>query len=136
MPFRENQGRVTVAVDGISLGVVEDRTGGGQDSQETTYQMGGMGPRISLGGNVQVDNVVVRMLYNSERMARIKWLLGRAGKGTMVVTDQPLDDNGAAFGEPLVWTCLLKRVTPPERTADSTAGARLELEGTVNGQIT
>ena len=135
MPYRENQGRVTVAVDGVSLGVVEDRTGGGQDSQETTYQMGGMGPRISLGGNVQVDNVVVRKLYDSAMMAQIKWLLGRVGKGTMVVTDQPLDDNGAAFGEPLVWTCRLKRVTPPERTADSTAGGRVELEGTVNGQI-
>jgi hypothetical protein len=136
VPYRENQGRVTVSVDGVSLGVSEDRTGGGQDSTETTYQMGGMGPRISLGGNPQVDNVVVRMLYDSSRMAQIKWLLGRVGKGTMVIVDQPLDDNGAAFGEPLVWTCRLKRVTPPERTADSTAGARLELEGTVNGTIT
>jgi hypothetical protein len=136
VPYRENQGRVTVTVDGISLGVVEDRTGGGQDSSETTYQMGGMGPRISLGGNPQVDNVVVRMLYDATRMSLVKLLLGKVGKGTMVVTDQPLDDNGAAFGEPLVWTCRLKRVTPPERTADSTAGARLELEGTVNGTIT
>jgi hypothetical protein len=90
VPYRENQGRVTVTVDGVSLGVSEDRTGGGQDSTETTYQMGGMGPRISLGGNPQVDNVVVRMLYDSTRMALIKWLLGRVGKGTMVIVDRRL----------------------------------------------
>jgi hypothetical protein len=132
---RQNQARVTVVVDGISLGLFEDRTGGDADSADTQYPLGGMGPRISLGGRQEVANVVVKCLYDTERQSRIKWLVGRAGKGQMVVTEQPLDNEEQAFGEPLVWSGTLKRVQPPERQADSDAAAQLELEMSVSGQI-
>jgi hypothetical protein len=68
--MRQQQARITVTLDGVSLGVFEDRTGGDTDSTETVYQLGGMGPRISLGGSVQVGNVVVRGLFDVEMQAR------------------------------------------------------------------
>lgn len=135
MPSRVNQARITVVVDGVSLGVFEKRTGGEADSSSTQYKLGGMGPRISLGGSPEVPNVIVAGLYNVDRQSRIKTLLGRAGKAGMSVTEQPLDDDGAAFGEPLVWSGTMKRVMPPERDANSDDAAVLEIEMEVSGQI-
>lgn len=132
---RQNQARVTVAVDGVVLGVWEDREGGDTDSSDTTYRLGGMGPRISLGGSVAVDNVIARCLFDDDRRSRAKWLLGRVGKGRFVLTEQPLDVEGAADGEPFVWRGTLKRVALPERGADSDDAAQLEVEATISGPV-
>jgi len=132
---RENQALVTVTVDGVSLGTFEEREGGDTDSNETTYPLGGMGPTISLGGTQSVDNVTVRVLYTDAIRARRKWLRGRAGKGSIVVTEQPLNTDGVADGEPDVWRGTLKRVKTPNRAADSNNAAQLELEMTVSGGV-
>jgi hypothetical protein len=95
-----------------------------------------MGPRISLGGNVMVGNVTVHRLYDADAQSRVKWLLGRVGKGRAVVTEQGLDVDGNATGDPLVWSGTLKRVTTPERSAeDSSTAATIELEISVSGQV-
>jgi hypothetical protein len=138
---RQNQALVTVSVtdaDGslVKLGTFEDREGGDTDSQETTYRLGGMGPRISLGGNQQVSNVTVRRLFDDDARARAKWLLGRVGKATMIVKETPLDANGSAQETTFTWTCTLKRVGLPQRGADSDNAAQIELEGTVTGPVT
>jgi hypothetical protein len=138
---RQNQALITVSVtdaDGslVSLGVFEDREGGETDSQETTYRLGGMGPRISLGGNQNVGNVTVRALYDDARRARAKWLRGRAGKARMIVKEVDLDADGNALDTGHTWTLTLKRVTTPPRSADSDSAAQIELEGTANGPVT
>lgn len=132
---RQNQARVTATLDGVSLGVFETREGGETDSQETTYRLGGMGPRISLGGNVEVGNVTVRRLFDLQAQAQAKWILGRVGRGTMVVTEQPLNGDAVAEGEPFVWSGVLKRCALPERDADADDAGQIELEMTVSGQV-
>lgn len=132
---RQDQALITVTVDGVALGTFETRTGGDTDSNETTYRLGGMGPRVALGGNVMVGNVTVARLYDTDAQSRAKWLLGRAGKGKMVVTEQALDLDGNSTGDPLVWSGVLKRVQTPERNADSDNAATLELEMSVSGRV-
>jgi hypothetical protein len=95
-----------------------------------------MGPRISLGGSVNVGNVTVGRLYVLDRDHVIMpWLLGRAGKGTMVISKQPLDVDGNAYGKSLTYRGKLKQVTPPEVDSNSSDAALLELEMTPDGAV-
>jgi hypothetical protein len=137
---RANQVRVTATLtdaagNRVPLGIFEEREGGDTDSQETVYPLGGMGPRISLGGNVEVGNVTIRRLFDAAAQAQRKFIDGRVGKGTLTITEQPLDADGNNYGEPDVWTCTLKRFARPERAADSDDAAQVELEGTVVGRV-
>lgn len=132
-PVRENTKLVTVTVDNVNLGVFEYRDGGDVDSAETTYQMGGGGPRRAFGGPPAPTNVTVRGLYDDARRAQIKFLYSRAGRGRMVVTDNNMDAENNVFGDPTVWVCVLKRVKEPTYDSSSTNMGQLELEGTVDG---
>ncbi len=135
MPSRQQQARLTLAVDGVTLGVWDDMTGGDTDSNSLQYFLGGMGPRISLGGSQQVANVVLMKLQDVDVMSRAKWLTSRVGRGKAVVTQQALDDEGAALGEPFVWQGVLKRAKPADRNAQSNTAALFEVEVEVNGQM-
>lgn len=135
MSYRQSEARITVKIDGVDLGIFEDRTGGEGDSAETRYALGGMGGEISLGGRQTLTNVVLTCLYDTARQARLHWLYGRCGKGRVVITEQPLDDEENVSGDPIVWTGTLKRVKPPDRSAGSDAAATLELEVTTTGDI-
>lgn len=133
--LRQQQGRLTLTLDGVSLGVWDDRTGGDTDSNSTQYFLGGMGPRISLGGQQQVNNVIVQVLFTDTIQALAKWIISRAGKGKLTVSEQPLDDEGNALGDPFVWTGRLKRAKSPERGANNNNAALMEVELEVTGPM-
>jgi len=135
--MRKDQHRVTVIVDGVKLGVFDVLTGGETDSDELKYRPGGMGPVESLGGVVTVGQLIVSRLYKLQRdHLRIHWLLGRVGKGQVVVNKAVLDPDGNAFGKPLVTKGVLKRVTPPEVDSNATGDAAIiELEITPEGVV-
>lgn len=133
--LRQQQARLTLTLDGVSLGVWDDRTGGDTDSNSTQYFLGGMGPRISLGGQQQVNNVIVQVLFTDAIQARSKWIVSRVGKGKLTVSEQPLDDDGNALGEPNVWTGRLKRAKVPERGANNNNAAQFEVELEVDGAM-
>lgn len=133
---RVDQYDVTVAVDGRQLGTFGKLTGGEVDSEETTVKPGGMAPRVSLGGSVNVGNVTVSILYDLQAVhSIIHWLISRAGKGTMVVKKTPLDVDGNAAGRPLTYTGKLKQVNPPEVDSEASDAAWLELEMTPAGTV-
>jgi hypothetical protein len=136
--MRKDQHRVTVVVDGKKLGVFDVLTGGETDSDELKYKPGGMAPAISLGGTVTVGQLIVSRIYKLQRdHLQIHWLLGRVGKGDVVVNKAVLDPDGNAFGKPLVTKGVLKRVTPPEVDSNATGDAAiLELEITPEGVVT
>jgi hypothetical protein len=139
---RKDQYDTRVSVDGQDLGTFDTLTGGESDTTELTYKPGGMAPQVSLGGLVTIGQVVLGRLYVLDRDHQnsngtgIAWLLSRVGKGQVVVTKQPLDIDGNAFGKPLVYKGTLKRVTPPEVDSQSTDAALVELEVTPAGTIT
>jgi len=134
--MRQDQFAVTASLDGRDLGVFETFSGGEIDSEETTYKTGAMGPRVSLGGSVNVGNVTIGRLFDIVReQPIIHWMIGRAGKGTLTIKKQPLDVDGNAYGDPLTYTGKLKQVNPPEVDANSSDAAILELELTPAGTV-
>jgi len=117
---REDQYSVTVAVNGEDFGVWDKFSGGEVDSDELKYKPGGMAPHVSLGGSQTVNNLTVSRLYDLSRdHQQVHKLLGLAGKATVVVTKQPLDVDGNAFGRPIVYSGKLKQVTPPDHDSES-----------------
>src|SRR5215831_20210442 len=120
--MRKDQWDTTVTIDGTQYGTWDVSTGGDVDTTELQYRPGGMGAQISLGGVVTVNALTVGRLYVLERdHVNVHDLLGRVGRGQVVVKKQPLDIDGNAFGRPLTYNGILKRVTPPEvdsNTAD------------------
>lgn len=133
---RLDQYSVSVSVNGLNLGVFDKMTGGNIDSEELKYKPGGMAPHVSLGGSVNVSNVMVSRLYDLARdHTRIPLLKGLVGKGSVTVRKQPLDINGAAYGKPIVYTGILKALNPPEPDSESNAAALLELEVSTVGLV-
>lgn len=135
MPSRQQQARITVSLDNVNLGVWDDKTGGETDTNSVQYQLGGMGPRISLGGTQQVTNVVLAKLYDDDIRSKRKFVIGRAGKGLGTITVQDLDDEGVAIGDPDVYQYRLKRAKPPDRNANNNTAAQFEIECEVNGPM-
>ena len=112
---RKDQDAVAVKVDDRNLGIFDVMTGGEVDTTELVYKPGGMLPQISLGGIVTVGQVVLNRLYQLDRDHQtIHWLVGRVGKGRVTITKTSLDTDQNAYGAPLVYKGVLKRVTPPE----------------------
>ena len=134
---RQDQYDVRVVVDDRDLGTWDKLTGGEVDSEELTFKPGAMGSRISLGGSVNLGNVTVSALYDLTRIhAVVHWLIGRVGKATVVITKQPLDVDGNAWGKPLTYRGKLKQINPPEHDSESNDAALVELEMTPAGTVT
>lgn len=133
---RQDQYAVSMSVDGEKFGVYDKLSGGEIDSEEAKYRPGAMAPMVSLGGTVEVGNLTISRLYVLNRdHDRIHWLVGRVGKGQVVISRQPLDVDGNAYGKPLVYTGTLKTVTPPEVDSESSDAALLECEITPAGTV-
>lgn len=133
---RQDEYLVTVIIDGHDLGTFDKLTGGEVDSTEIKYKPGGMGDEVSLGGSRTVTNNVVSRLYKRDRdhdLARS--LTTRCGRAPMSISKQPLDEDGHAWGSPIVTTGKLKRVKFPDHDSESTAAALLELEMSTAGTI-
>lgn len=134
MGTRADTWRITVGVNGIHTGVWDVKEGGDVDSNETTYKPGGLADPLSLGGTRNVANLTLRRNYRLDRdhptsQRWINWV----GKGKVVVTQQPLDVDGNAYGRPLVWNGTLKRCKLPDHDSNSSDAALIEIEVTVSG---
>ena len=126
---REDQYSVGVRIDGLDFKVWDTFSGGEADSEEAKYSPGGLAPEISLGGKRTVGNITVGRLYDLLRdHSQIQFLMERVGKADVVVTKQPLDVDGNAFGQPLVYRGKLKMCTPPDHDSQSSDPAMIELE--------
>lgn len=131
---RQDTYSVRVSVEGRDLGVWDKLSGGEVDSEETTYRPGGLADQITLGGAVTTGNLTVSKLYDEAVHGLYHWLVGLAGRGTGVVTKQPLDADGHAFGRPIVYSVRLKSVTAPEVDSEGNDAALIEVEFSVNGR--
>jgi hypothetical protein len=135
---RQDTWDVTATLDGVDLGTWDKKDGGDIDSDDVSYKPGGMAPRISLGGTVNVANVTISRLYDLSRdQLNIHWLISRVGKGWIVVKQTPLDNDGNNNGyDPLTYQGVLKRVGPPPVDSEGTDAALLELEFVPAGLVT
>jgi len=133
---RVDQYDVSVSVDGVDLGTFDKMSGGEVDSEETTYKPGGMGARISLGGSQNIGTITLSRLYDLNRDHLIvHWLMGRAGKGWVVIKKKSLDVDRNVFGRPLTYQGRLKLVHPPDVDSEAADAAQLEMEVTPAGTV-
>lgn len=132
---REDTYAVRVSVDGRDLGVWDKQTGGSPDSEDLTYRPGGLADQVSLGGAPTIGSTTVTKLYDDVTHGNVHWLASRAGKGNVVITRQPLDADGHAWGRPITWTGKLKSVNLPDVDSNSNNAALIGLEVTLNGGI-
>lgn len=133
-PTRQDTWSAQVSIDGVNLGVFDKCTGGEIDSEEYKYKPGAMAPTVSLGGTKTIGNVIVARLYRLQRdHDRAQWLINRVGKAMCVVSKQPLDTDGNAYGKPIVYRGKLKRVSFPEHDSESNNAALIEYEISTDG---
>jgi len=138
-PTRDDTWRVTLRVEDpnnpgnmINYGLFDAKDGGEVDSEEKIYHPGGMSPPVSLGGRVNVGNIILRRNYRLVRDhdGAVLNLINAVGKSRAEVSQQPMTIQGAPYGQALVYTGTLKRVTPPTHDSEGTEAAMLEIEVT------
>jgi hypothetical protein len=142
-PQREDTASIRVyfqhvgATKFTDTGIWDKRSGGELDSEETTYYPGGMADRISLGGRVTPGNNTLSRLFRGERdQDNLGKFFAGVGRSAIRIVEQPMDIDGNAYGNPITWTGILKRVTPPPRDSEGTAAAMIEIEVTTTGRPT
>lgn len=131
MGATKHQFLITASAEDVgNLGTFDSMSGGETDSTDTKHHPGGMGPEEALGGPASTANVVISRNFRRDRdMPLRKQLRNKIGHKRLRVKRQPLDSDGHAFGEPEVFTGILKRVNPiDEVDSDSGDAAMFELE--------
>jgi hypothetical protein len=119
----KNQWLVTVHIDGIgNLGAFDQSTGGAGEAAEKKYREGGAVDQTILIGSKSRSNVTVERIFRSERDGPLLKRIDNARGKEMLVSKQPLDDDGNAVGEPIPYGGKVKTVSHPETdSADESA---------------
>lgn len=114
------QSLITVIIDGSPLGTFDTRTGGDTAAEPAKHRGGGMGTFKAYAALPDTEEVTVTRVYERERDHELlRRLRARAGRAVMVITEQPLDDDGARWGRPTVYTGRLSKVATGEVDSES-----------------
>lgn len=134
---RQDNYNVTLTVNGRQMGTYDKMEGGELDSDEVKYRSGNMGSQRSLGGPRMVGNITLTDLFEHTQAdrERLRFLLANAGHGAATVVKQPLDADGNANVDPLVYTGTLKTVTPGPVDSNSNEADTYDLVISAEGDI-
>lgn len=133
---RQDSRAITVFIDGVNTGLWDKKSGGGRTSDNTKYPPGGMQEEIDLGGRATSEDITLSRYFDLDRdLPRIKRWLNRVGKATVKVVEQYLDQDGAAYGNPVTRTGTLNACTDPEADSESTDAALVEIGVSVAGPV-
>lgn len=124
---RQDLRRITASLDNSPLGVFDTFSGGGGTSEDVKHARGGGSSEHAMGGRQTRENITIGRDFDADR-DDIHWMESRRGKGKLVVTDQPLDEDYNPKGKARVYTGKLLNVTPGEADANSGDVDLLELE--------
>lgn len=133
MPATEQMALVTAVVDGQSLGVFDTRQGGDNVGTEVKHRPGGMGPEKSYTSLSSPTTVTVTRVFENERdfelFRRLQAIAGRNHPGS--VTEQPLDGDGNAYGQPLTYSGTFLGVKWGNVDSNSSTARMAELDFSV-----
>jgi len=131
---RQDTFAVRLTLDGTSFGIWDKKTGGEIDSDAVMYKPGAMLPQQNLGGSRTSGNLTLQRVYDRfDDHAKINTLLGAVGRGEVVVTQNPMDEDGNEMAKGVTWHGTLKRVAVPDVDSESTTAAMIEIEVVVKG---
>ena len=126
--MNQSDSLITVTIDGKPIGIFDSRTGGEVDADGLAVRHTGEGLKLAATRRFTVGDITVSREKERDRdHALAQQLKTRVGKAKMVVSDQPLDEDGNAWGKPDIWTGILKTVNGGDSSADSTDAKELEL---------
>lgn len=131
--FREDLYNVTATVEGTDgktwRATFDKFSGGAAKSKTEKYRpANGVTDQVDLGAPKELDNIKISRLANLTVNEVEHWLISQTGRAGVTVVKQPIDDNGAAWGSPLVYTGKLEAVTPTNTDSNSPKAAEIELE--------
>lgn len=125
----ELQYLVTANVAGRDLGVFDKRTGGDTTVASVKHRPGGMGPEKSYRALPTFSDLTCSRVYERERDHElVRWLRNAAGSVRAQVTEQPLDEDGNAWGTPTTWSGRLTNVKPGQADSGSSTVRMFEFD--------
>jgi hypothetical protein len=125
VPFMKSNWNVHLRLDGQDYGYWAVKEGGGITSEDTTYD--DWDGEVKLGGKRTRGEITLRKLYREQVHAAFRTLDARAGRGDVVLTSSPTDDDGVSWGDPIINTGILGNVAPPDVDKGSSDGGELEI---------
>lgn len=134
MPSTQTSYRGTVTIAGVFIGEIIRKTGGALDSNETKLATAAMQGERALGGRQIASNVVVEIPFDPAQH-NVHWIASQRGRAPMTVNIQKLDDNGAAFGDPFIYTGKLKSCNPVDVDLNGNNPDILTLEQSTDGAL-
>lgn len=125
MPFMQSNWTVHLRVDGQDFGYWAVKEGGGVETEDATYD--DWNGEVQLGGKRSRAEITLRKLYREQVHAVYRTLDAKAGRGDVVLTSAPTDDDGVSWGDPIINTGKLGNVAPPDVDKGSSDGGEIEL---------
>lgn len=125
MPYMQSNWTVHLRVDGQDYGYWAAKEGGGIETEDATYD--DWDGEVQLGGKRSRNEITLRKLYREQVHAVYRTLDAKAGRGEVVLTTSPTDDDGVSWGDPIINTGKLGNVMPPDVDKSSSDGGEIEL---------
>ena len=125
MPYMQSNWTVHLRLDGQDYGYWAVKEGGGIETEDSSYDDWD-GP-VQLGGKRTRAEITLRKLYREQVHAVFRRLDARAGRGAVILTVAPTDDDGVSWGDPIIYTGKLGNVAPPDVDKGSSDGGEIEL---------
>lgn len=127
---------VTYRGETRDLGVWDTWEGANVTADNTKHRRGGMGPQVAVGGPVTIEDLTVSRDYDLGRdHQHAHWLSTAVGRGRVTASKLYLDDDGIAFGVPIVITGVLIGYNQPPGDSDSSDVAMVELVVNPDGAV-
>lgn len=95
------------------------QTGGNRTAGMRRFHDGNGQERVIGGRGTRDDMTVAREWIHDRDLAIARWADRRAGKAKLTVNKQPLDSDGNAFGDPIVFTARLISCAWPDTNTDA-----------------
>lgn len=138
-PTTQKTFRVSLTVDGVDMGVWDQKSGGKLGANVLTYLPGGMAPQISLpGGTPTKDTITLTRIYDRVRDhdGALAALISGVGRAVCVVKQRPLDADGNGWGKSIVTRGTLASAQEPDTDSTSDTPATIILEIAPDGPTT
>lgn len=140
MPDSPAHSRITIQSDDdtVIAGTWAQRTGGNRVAEERRSREGGdLFNEDVAASPPRTETMTLSRPYKRDRdIALLKWFHRNAGRRILRITEQPLDDDGNAYGDPLVDNARLLGCNRPDADADDTGGTkRLEITVAPFGEL-
>ena len=127
--YRSDMFQLQVSVAGVNIDTISwDSVEGGElQSDDTSFNPGGMQPQIALGGKRSRSAMTVKRIWSDALLGSYVALDNVAGNAPVTISVQTLSASKQPVGSPLVYTGILQTCTRPGFDSSSSSVVYLQL---------